>query len=216
MTIDSRPRARVRGDGRLLVVSGALGLLAGAAAKAADESGWRWAADLGSYPAAWVLAVALVGRYAPTVGTAAGRSAAFFAAMTVAYYAWAAWALGFGWSPLLPVWLVLSATVVAAFAATTWWAGRKTGPLPAAAIALAAAVPLAGGEFAGLWSWIVDAPSGFVPVHPVQGVVDAAVALALLVVLPCTPRTRLWAVLLVVPATAVAGRLLDALRTVTG
>ena len=39
-----------------------LGVLAGVAAKAADESGLRWAADLGSYPAAWVLAVALLGR----------------------------------------------------------------------------------------------------------------------------------------------------------
>jgi hypothetical protein len=43
----------------------ALGLVAGALAKAADESGSRWAADLGSYPAAWVLAVALLGGAAP-------------------------------------------------------------------------------------------------------------------------------------------------------
>jgi hypothetical protein len=61
-----------------------LGLLAGVAAKAADESGLRWAADLGSYPAAWVLAVALLGRAAWSVPAAAARSAVFFAAMSVA------------------------------------------------------------------------------------------------------------------------------------
>ncbi|MCW2531580.1 MAG: hypothetical protein JWP62_1150 [Blastococcus sp.] len=48
-----------------------LGALAGISAKAADESGWRWAADLGSYPAARVLAVALLGRFAPTWRAAA-------------------------------------------------------------------------------------------------------------------------------------------------
>jgi len=52
----------------LLVVAG---VLAGIAAKAADESGRRWAADLGSYPAAWVLAVALIGRCAGTPRAAA-------------------------------------------------------------------------------------------------------------------------------------------------
>ncbi len=60
-----------------------------------------------SYPAAWVLAVALLGRAAPTVCAAAARSAAFFAAMSVAYYAWAALALGFGWNRLLGAWLLL-------------------------------------------------------------------------------------------------------------
>ena len=61
-----------------------LGLVAGALAEAADESGLRWAADLGSYPAAWVLAVALLGRAAWSVPAAAARSAVFFAAMSVA------------------------------------------------------------------------------------------------------------------------------------
>ena len=59
------------------------GLLAGVAAKAGDESGWRWAADLGTYPAAWVLAVALIGWAAPSPGVAALRSGISFAAMTL-------------------------------------------------------------------------------------------------------------------------------------
>ena len=207
---------RTRSELHVCAVFALLGVVAGVAAKAADESGWRWAADLGSYPAAWVLAVALIARSAPATPTAAARSAAFFAAMTLAYYAWAAEVLGFGWSLLLPVWLFLSATAVAVFAATTWWASRTTGLLPGAVIALAAAVPLAGGEFLGLWYWIVDSPSGFVPVHPVQGVVDAVVALALILVLPRTSRTRLWALLLLVPAVVLAGSLLDVLHTLIG
>ena len=185
-----------------------LGIVAGAAAKAADESGWRWAADLGSYPAAWVLAVALIGRSAPSVRSAAGRAAAFFAAMTVAYYAWAAWVLGFGWSRLLPVWLVLSATAVAVFAVVVHRATRGAGLLPGAVTALAAGTTLAGGAVPGLRSGDTG--------HAVQGVVDVVVAVVLLAVLPATPRTRLWAVLLVVPAAVVAGRLLDVLRAVTG
>jgi hypothetical protein len=33
-----------------------VGALAGVTTKAADGSPWTWAADLGTYPAAWVLA----------------------------------------------------------------------------------------------------------------------------------------------------------------
>jgi hypothetical protein len=47
-------------------VAAVLGVLAGAAAKAADESGLSWAGTLGPDPVARVLAVALIGRFAPT------------------------------------------------------------------------------------------------------------------------------------------------------
>ncbi|MDT0276742.1 hypothetical protein [Blastococcus goldschmidtiae] len=193
-----------------------LGVLAGVAAKVADESGWRWAADLGSYPAAWVLAVALIARSAPSVATAAIRSAVFFAAMTVAYYTWAAAVLGFGWNSLLPVWLVLSGTAVAVFAAAVRWADRRTGLGPGAVIAGAAGLPIAGGEFADLWHAAVGTPAGSGRLDPVQAAVDAVVAVVLVVVLPCSSRTRLWAVAFLVPATVVAGTLLHVLRTVTG
>ncbi|WP_116449960.1 DUF6518 family protein [Blastococcus litoris] len=188
-----------------------LGALAGAAAKAADESGWRWAADLGTFPAAWVLAVALIGRLAPSPPAAAVRAAVFFAAMTVAYYAWAAWVLGFGWNRLLPVWLVLSATAVAVTAAVAWWATRRPGPLPGAAVALGAGIVLAGGQFLPLWRRLTGtAAEGELLFHPGQGWVDAAVALVLVAVLPRHVPTRLWGLLLVAPMTAVALRLFDA------
>jgi Family of unknown function (DUF6518) len=183
----------------------ALGLVAGALAKAADESGLRWAADLGSYPAAWVLAVALLGRAAPTVPAAAARAAAFFAAMSVAYYAWAALVLGFGWNRLLVAWLVLSVTAVPAVAAAAQWATRRPGPLPGALLGGAAGIVLAGGAVPG------DAGG-----HPVQAVADVVVAAALVAVLPRHGRTRLWAVVVLLPATWLAGRGLDVLAALLG
>ena len=176
-----------------------LGVVAGIAAKAADESSWAWAADLGTYPAAWVLAVALIGRQAPTPGAAAVRSAVFFAAMSVAYYAWAALVLGFGWSWLLGAWLVLSATAVPAAGVAAQWATRRPGVLAGALMAAAGGIVIAGhGD------------------RVVQLVADAVVALALTVVLPRHASTRLWAVVLTLPLAWLAARGLDALYGVLG
>ena len=188
-----------------------LGVLAGIAAKAADEAGPTWAADLGSYPAAWVLAVALIGRFAPTLAAAATRAAVFFAAMTVAYYAWAAWVLGFGWSRLLPVWLVLSATAVAAVAAVVRWASDRPGVLPGGLMALVAGIAAADGGLRGLWLWV----QGLLPwaaTRPVQAVAEVVVAVVVAVVLPRHGVTRFWAAVLLVPMAWVAGELLDALH----
>jgi hypothetical protein len=201
----ARPRT-TRGP---LLVAVVTGVLAGVAAKAADESGWRWAADLGSYPAAWVLAVALIGRSAPSAATAAFRAAAFFASMTMAYYGYAALVLGFGWNRLLPVWLVLSATAVAVTAGVAREATRRPGALPGAAVALAAGIVLAGGEFLPLWYRLTGTGGGAPLVHPVQGVVDVVVAVVLVLVLPRHRSTRGWGLLLLAPLTAVAGQLLD-------
>jgi hypothetical protein len=186
-----------------------LGVLAGVAAKAGDESGWRWAADLGTYPAAWVLAMALVGRAAPTVGAAALRAAALFAAMTAAYHAWAVWVLGFGYDPdLIVTWLVLSATAVAAVAAVSWWATRRTGPAPGALLALIAGTALAGGALRGIYLWW----SGAEPVlHPVQAGVEVVVALVIVLALPRHRATLIWAAVLVAPMWWLAGELLNRL-----
>ncbi|TFV89946.1 hypothetical protein [Blastococcus sp. CT_GayMR16] len=174
-----------------------VGGIAGVAAKAADESGWRWAADLGSYPAAWVLVVALLGWLSPTGVAAVLRSAVFFAAMSVAYYAWAAVVLDFGWNGrLLTAWLFLSATAVPATALAVWWAGRRSGILPGALLAGAAAIVLAGHGTG------------------VQLVVDVAVALVLVVLLPRHRSTRAWAIVLVLPMAWLAGYALDVLDTV--
>ena len=191
-----------RSSGRgALAGSTAAGVLAGIAAKAADESRWRWAADLGSYPAAWVLAVALIGWRAPSLHTAAVRAGVFFAAMTVAYYGWAALVLHFGWNVRLLIgWLVLSATAVPLTAAAAHWSTRRSGWPPGALLATAAGITLGGGAL------------GHAGEHPVQAVADVAVAVLLVGVLPRNGRTRVWAVALALPLTWVAAQLLDVLR----
>ncbi|WP_104524486.1 hypothetical protein [Blastococcus atacamensis] len=178
---------------RRLPLSAFTGVLAGAAAKAADESGWQWAADIGSFPAAWVLVVALIGRFAPSLPVAAARAAVLFASMTVAYYAWAALVLGLGWSRLLPVWLVLSATAVAVVAMGARWAMSRHGPPRGAVWALAAGIVLAGGA-------VPDAGD-----HPVQAVADVLVTGVLVLVLPRSTAARGWACLFLAPATVLAG-----------
>ena len=196
-------RVPARSSALPLAVGGGLG--AGIAAKAADFSGWQWANDLGHHPAAWVLVVALIGWRAPSLRAAAVHAGVFFAAMTVAYYAWAALVLDRGWElRLLVAWLVLSATAVPLTAAAGHLATRRTGWLPGAALALAAGIVLGGGVLAD--------PGA----HPVQAVVDLAVAVVLVVVLPRDGRTRLWAVALTAPLTWCAAQLLDVLRSALG
>ena len=192
-----------------------LGVLAGLVAKAADESGVTWAGDLGTYPAVWVLAVALIGRAAPSWRAAALRAAVFFAAMTVAYYAYAAWVLGLGWNPLLSVWLILSATAVACAAVAAWWGTRWAGPPAGALMAAAAGIALAGGSVQRLYLWwrgdLLDAV-----VRPVQAVVDVVVAVVLVLVLPRHRSTRLWGLVLVVPMAWLARIGLDLLAALLG
>jgi hypothetical protein len=48
--------------------------------------------------------------------------------------------------------------------------------------------------------------------RPVQAVADAVVVLVLTLLLPRHPRTRLWALALVLPTAWLAARLLDVLR----
>jgi hypothetical protein len=183
-----------------LPVLAVLGVLAGIAAKAADETHWDWAADLGSFPAAWVLTVALLGRFAPSWRAAALRSAVFFAAMSIAYYAWAAEVLDCGWNGrLLGEWLVVSLTAVPATALAAWWASRRAGVLPGALLAVLAAIALGGGvvrQQLGIWT----GSQPYLMAQPVQAAVDIVVALVLVLVLPQHRRTRLWAVAFTVPA----------------
>ena len=192
-----------------------LGVVAGIAAKAADESGIGWAADLGTFPAAWVLVVAVIGRSAPAPVPAAVRAAVFFGAMTVAYYAWAAVVLGFGWSPQLLPWLLLSSTAVAGAAVAAREGTRRSGALPGALMAMAAGIALAGGSLHRLGQVLAgDLPD--VAGRPVQAAVDVLVAVLLVVVLPRHRDTRLWALVLVVPLTGLAAVLLQGLYRLLG
>ena len=192
-----------------------LGVAAGIAAKPADESGIGWAGDLGTYPAVWVLAVALIGRSAPAAISAATRAAVFCGAMTVAYYAWAAVVLRFGWSPQLVPWLLLSSTAVAGAAVAAREGTRRPGALPGALMAMAAGIALAGGSLQRLGQVLAgDLPA--IAGRPVQAAVDVLVAVLLAVALPRHRATRGWALVLTVPLTGLAAVLLQRLYQVVG
>lgn len=198
----------------VLLGFGGLGLLTGVLAKAGDESGWRWAADLGTYPAAWVLSVALIGWWAPSLQAAAVRAGVFFAAMAVAYYAWAALVLDFGWSAgLLIAWLVLSATAVPATGAAVSWATRRSGVLPGGLLGVPAGLVLGSGAAHEWWRAEVQ-PGLTLPDRPVQVIAELVTAIALVAVLPRDRRTRGWAAVLAVPAILVAAPVLDLFRSV--
>jgi hypothetical protein len=195
---------------RTLVGFAAGGALAGIVAKAADESGIAWAADLGSDPPMWVLAVALIGRSAPTLPTAAARAATFFAAMTLAYYGWAVWVLGFGYEPdLIAAWLALSATAVAAVAAVSWWATRRPGVVAGALVGLIAGTALVGGALRLLFLWW-DGSAVASALQPVQVAAELVAVLVITLVLPLHRSTRLWALAFTLPMWWLAQLLIDA------
>ena len=78
----------------------------------------------------------------------------------------------------------------------------------------AASRPAAGrgrGHRAGRGAVLADAGT-----HPLQAVADVAVAVVLVAVLPRDARTRLWAAVLLVPATWLAGRGLAVLAALLG
>jgi len=149
-----------------------LGVAAGAAAKWADESPVGWLGELGTYAGVWILALALVARLAPAPRAAAWRAAAFFAALAVAYYAWAEHVLGFApGGRALALWLVVALTAAPGGAAALAWAFPRRGPVPAALVALAAGAVLAdrGVVWQVWWASVLDAaPDGFRlrPVRP--------------------------------------------------
>ena len=191
------------------------GALAGAAAEFADGSPWQWAADLGTFPAAWVLVVALMARPAPSAGVAAARGAVFFTGMTLAYYAWGVWVRGFDLGVQLPVWLVLSVTAVPIFAVTVWWSTRRRtapGALAAGALlAVAGAVVLARGMAGRLWAAGTGGLPDGVAVHPPQVVVDVVVVLVVTGLLPRHRPVRVWALGLLLPMALALRLLLDGL-----
>jgi hypothetical protein len=187
------------GSVRPLALLVALGLGSGIAARAAEASPWMWAADLASYPAVWVLAVAVIGRLAPSGRSAAVRAAVFFVAMSAAYVAEAAERLDSGgaWRALVTG-LVVSTVAVPAAAVGAWWAGRRPGAAPGALLAFLAAFVLVGGEAwrqAEIWTGAQPYLVG----RPVQAAADLGVALVLLLVLPRYRSTRLWGLVVTVP-----------------
>jgi hypothetical protein len=211
---DAERRPGLPGLHRSSAVLLAVAVVTGAATKAADESRVSWLGDLGTYPAVWVAALALIASFSSGVGEAALRSGLFFSAMCGAYYAWALAVLGFGGSGrFLVLWLVVAVLAVPPLAAALSWAFSRGGPLAWTVVATVAAVPLTSGSLWQLWWAYVQrgAPDGF-PLRPVQALVDAAVVVLVVGVLPRRRSTRAGALLLLLPIAWTMGQLADPLR----
>ena len=204
---------RRRGSWVPLTLITAGGALSGAAAKAADESAITGLADLGTSPAVWVLALALIARFTVTRADAAICAAAFFAAMCVGYYAWASMVLSYpGSGPLLVGWVAIALTVVPVGAALIRWSCDRSGVLPAAVLAGAGGIALGDQRVIQLWyAAIGELPSDF-PLRPVQALIAITTALVITLGLPRRGATRVWAAALLLPMTLVAMTALDAAR----
>jgi hypothetical protein len=172
------------------------GAAAGVLAKMADESTIGWASDLGTHPAIWIGAAAVIGRLAPSVAWAAGRATAFFVAMTLAYYASSSLVFGFPLDRWVVTWSVLAVTAVPVLAAATWWATRRPGAVPGVLIGALAATILAGGSINQAWLYALgELPADF-PVRPVQALTDLATAVVVAGILPVHRSTRVTALVL--------------------
>ena len=175
------------------------GLSVGVLAKLADLRG-SWFGDAATYPALWVLPIAVAARTSPGRVQTALRSAGFFVPMIVAYYAWAQSVLGYGYTSALIFWLVIAAGAVPLIAALVHW-GRG-GPDVVAGVTAAGLACLAfrGGAVHRLWL----AAEGHIPgasTRPVQAALELLVAAGIVLWLPRTRRGRLWAALALVPMT---------------
>ncbi len=197
-------RVRLAGPGWLVLG----GLAAGAAAKIADESGIGWLADLGTYPAVWVLALAVLSRAAPSAAAAAVTAGMFFSSMVLGYYAWARLALSFPWGPEPLYWLAIATVAVPLLATGVWWALRNTGAL--AGLVLSAVAAIAVGNGAMLRAF--RALTGHLPLdllRPVQVIAEIVISILLIVVFPRDNRTRWWAIAAWLPLLWFTPRILD-------
>jgi len=186
------------------------GAASGVLAKVADELPIEGLPDPGTSPTLWILVLALIARLAPSPLVAAGRGTAFYVALCVGYYAWTSLVLRYpGSGPLLAAWLVLALTVVPVVAALVRWTRDRSDPIAASVIAGVAGLAANDPSVVQLWYAANDGLPPDFPLRPMQAaVVMAAVAIITLWV-PTRRTLRAWAVLLLVPATIVAGWVLE-------
>jgi hypothetical protein len=192
------------------------GLLAGVLAKLADQSTWRWATDLGTYPSAWIFALVVIAVIASSALRAGFLGGAFSVAAIVSYYAWSAIVLGFsvGLFPLL--WMSVALVIAPVFAATIWIADQRGGIPSAIAAAGVGGIMLADGPIQQFWNELtIGLPDDF-PFHPVQAVFGVVFAVATIGMLVDSGRWRVAAAALTVPLAVVASFLIGTLRSAVG
>lgn len=189
------------------------GAASGILAKVADELPVDGIGAVGSSLTIWILALAIIARLAPAPASAAIRGTAFFVAMCVAYYAWTALVLDYpGSGPLLAAWLGLAVTIVPATAALLRWARDRSDLV--AAVIVAAVAGVVATDPSLVQSWYVatgELPPTF-PVSPVETLLTVATVAVIILWVPARRVTRLWAAVLLIPATVVAGWVLDVAR----
>lgn len=176
-----------------LFSAGVVGFLFGVLAKAGDNWGERWATDLGTYPALWILVIVLLGLLASTVVDAAIGAVAFFVPMVLAYYGWSIPVLGYDMTPYAFAWGLLAVTLCPALAALSWLAIRRRGVLAGLVLGLMAGAILGEGPIRQFWLLINGGLPADFPMHPVQAIVDVAFATLIIFVVPRTRSARLWA-----------------------
>lgn len=134
--------------GLSLLVGGVLGFVA----KAADQSGVNWLADVTTYPALWVVVLVVLARFVPGRVTATVSAAVLFVAMCLSYYATSEIVYGFPTPRFAMIWGVLAVTACPLFVFITSRALRRANPvLGAAALAVAIAVILSDESVIQVW-----------------------------------------------------------------
>ncbi|MGO3885206.1 MAG: DUF6518 family protein [Mycetocola sp.] len=199
------------------VLSAVGGGIAGVLAKFADGAG-TWAADLTSYLAIWVVAVALIGAYAPTATQAAVRSVAAAVTMCAGYYAITAFVLHYPVGREAAVWLVLAVTAVPVCAALICRARSADRWWSAILIGLCAALCVSDGAVSRVVMMLTEDTSATfdASVRPVQAVVSL---LGVVVIVGCVPRSwrnRVGAALVAGVAGVVALPVVAELRSLIG
>ncbi len=143
----------------------------------------------------------VIGWTAPTLTAAALRAGLFFVGLSLAYYAFSTFVLGYPGGALVQRWAILAVTAVPLVAAATWWASRHRGPLPAVVLGLVAAIALIDGNVLPFWYAVIGDPlPAEFPYRPIQAVVEIGTASVIAGLVPRNWATRAMALVVVVPA----------------
>lgn len=192
-----------------LAAAGLAGALCGVAAKMADQSQVDWLNDLGTYPAIWMLIVVAISSWSRTPLLAAAHTATFFVVMVGSYYLYAHQVLGFGTVREEMIWSIAAITIAPLTAAALTWASRHNHPASSLIPALIAGIVLASGPLSQYLSHLQHVLPEQTGLHPVQAILDLAVAITTIAVIPQYPATRLLAAGLTIPSTWLAPQLIQ-------
>jgi hypothetical protein len=196
---EAEPPTSQRARAVLVGVALAAGVASGILAKLADGAGSWGLGTMTSNIAVWVLIVGVWGATARTALDAVLRSAAFAAALTVSYYAWAELVLGYPRASITAMWIALSVTAVPVLAAVVQRAVRSARPLAGAALAIVASIPLTDEPVVHAWYQLTGQVSRS-PQAPLAATVAVATWVTVLLILPRHRSTRLWGLAFAIPA----------------